>query len=202
MPHMSTLSSVLQRFQSMAENSDVPPIKRWDYVNLWIWVSLWLDQQSTYNRSNVVWFLRMSHEKSHGLAPTVLTGALILRTLTFHVKVWLPWSCHAMRKPKAHGEAMCRFSGQQSWLRSPFKSCQSRPWHMREEASRPFQPTAVLVTPSYLNDPSWDPRHHEAGMRHPQCALSEFLTHTICEHTRWWLLYATQFWDSLLRINK
>lgn len=82
-------------------------IKKWSslFPSLWIWVSLWysLPFESVWVCDNV-WLSRLWHKK----------------WCPFHSATWCPvplsrkwrrsWGCHAVRKPKPHGEAMVRCS--------------------------------------------------------------------------------------------
>lgn len=56
--------------------------------------------------------------------------------------------------------------------------------HVSEGVSIWFQSSAIESFLSHSSLPSWGPRHYRAESSHCSCALSEFLTHWIQEHTK------------------
>ena len=90
-----------------------------------------------------------------------------------------------MRKPKAQRNP-CIVSGQQSWLRSAFKSCQPRPWHIRGSLQTIPDHSCSCSVQFSRSDVSDSLQPHESQHARPPCPSPSPGVHSnSCPSSQW-----------------
>ena len=158
---------ILKIPHALLQCDSVPPPSSGEvyFPSSWIREGMWLFSPMEYSRSDAIRIARLHHKRENSF-----------HSVCWNTYIWTPVSKAC--EESAYTEVVM-LSGNQikqrghvQYLHHP--SPGSR--HVSEKTFRWFQPPAA-ESPQTSSLPHWGPRHHRAETNHPNCALSEFLTH-------------------------